>query len=79
MGEASGRPNYPHRKLNENREDIDGIKIAPADSIRLVPVAEKATRAGIPVIAMNTPLNTQQKLTFVGFDNFAGGKLIRAG
>lgn len=55
---------------------IDGIIIGLADSIRLVPVVEKAISKGIPVIAMNAPLNSDKILTFVGFDNFAAGKSI---
>ncbi|NEO51968.1 MAG: sugar ABC transporter substrate-binding protein [Okeania sp. SIO3B5] len=55
-------------------EEIDGIIIGSSDSIRLVPAVEKAINSGIPVIAMDTPLNSDQILTFVGFDNFSGGK-----
>ncbi|GGA04245.1 hypothetical protein CYANOKiyG1_16580 [Okeania sp. KiyG1] len=55
-------------------EEIDGIIIGSSDSIRLVPAVEKAINSGIPVIAMDTPLNSDRILTFVGFDNFAGGK-----
>lgn len=54
--------------------EIDGVIIGPTDSIKLVAVVEKATRAGVPVITMDTPLNTEQILTFVGFDNFTAGK-----
>lgn len=54
----------------------DGIIIGFADSIRLVPVVEKAISKGIPVIAMPAPLNSDKILTFVGFDNFAAGKSI---
>ncbi|NEP73172.1 MAG: sugar ABC transporter substrate-binding protein [Okeania sp. SIO2G4] len=55
-------------------EEIDGIIIGSSDSIRLVPAVEKAINSGIPVIAMDTPLNSDRILTFVGFDNFAAGK-----
>lgn len=56
------------------KEEIDGIIIGSSDSIRLVPAIEKAINSGIPVIAMDTPLNSDRILTFVGFDNFTGGK-----
>jgi len=54
----------------------DGIIIAPLDSNRLSPVVEKAVATGIPVLAYDTPLNTDDLLTFVGFDNFGAGKLL---
>jgi ribose transport system substrate-binding protein len=56
--------------------DIDGMIIAPLDSNRLAPVVNKAIAAGIPTIAMDTPLNSDQLLTFVAFDNFAAGQVI---
>ncbi|RQH17852.1 hypothetical protein D5R40_06090 [Okeania hirsuta] len=45
-------------------EEIDGIIIGSSDSIRLVPAVEKAINSGIPVIAMDTPLNSDRILTF---------------
>lgn len=57
-------------------DNIDGLIIAPDDSIRLVPVIEKATNAGIPVIVIDTPIDTDKILTFVTFDNFEGGKIL---
>lgn len=58
------------------QDDLDGIVIAPFDSDRLAPVVEKAIAAGIPVVSMDTPINSEQLLTFVVFDNYAAGKLI---
>ncbi|OCR00752.1 hypothetical protein BCD67_24805 [Oscillatoriales cyanobacterium USR001] len=55
---------------------IDGLIIAVADSEALVPVVEKVIASGIPVIAIDTLLNSDRLLTFVGFDNFAGAKAI---
>ncbi len=54
--------------------EMDGIIIGHTDSIRLIPVVEKAIDSGIPVIAMVPPININKILTFVGFDNFAAGK-----
>ena len=59
-----------------NKGETDGIVIGPMNSARLVPVVEKAINAGIPVIAMDTALNSDKILSFVVFDNFAAGKLV---
>jgi ABC-type sugar transport system substrate-binding protein len=55
---------------------IDGLVIGAVDSLDLAPVVEKVISTGIPVIALDTPLNSDRLLTFVGFDNFGGGKAI---
>lgn len=55
---------------------IDGLIIGVVDSVALAPVVEKLIAAGTPVIAIDTPLNSNRLLTFVGFDNFAGGKAV---
>jgi len=55
---------------------IDGLVIGVVDSVALSPVVEKLIDAGIPVIALDTPLTSNRLLTSVGFDNFAGGKAI---
>ncbi len=58
------------------RGDVDGLVIAPFDSIRLAPVVDKAVAAGIPTIAMDTPVNTDRLLTFVVFDNVKAGQVL---
>ncbi|WP_204102568.1 MULTISPECIES: sugar ABC transporter substrate-binding protein [Spirulina sp. CCY15215] len=55
---------------------INGIVIMVTDSIRVAPVIEKAIARGISVVAMDTPLNSDKILTFVVFDNVAGGKVM---
>ena len=56
--------------------EIDGLVIAPFDSNRLAPVVEQAISAGIPVVAMDTPVNSDQLLSFVVFDNYSAGKAM---
>ncbi len=56
--------------------ETDGLVIAPFDSNRLAPVIEKAIAAGIPVVAMDTPVNSDQLLSFVVFDNYSAGQAI---
>ena len=58
------------------QDDIDGMVIAPFDSNRLALVVDKAIAAGIPTIAMDTAVNSDQLLTFVVFDNFAAGQVM---
>ncbi|MEM9244978.1 MAG: sugar ABC transporter substrate-binding protein, partial [Cyanobacteria bacterium P01_F01_bin.153] len=58
------------------QEDLDGIVVGPTDSIRLVPIIEKAAAKGIPVIAIDTPVSSENILTFVGFDNFVAGESV---
>ncbi|NJO19543.1 MAG: sugar ABC transporter substrate-binding protein, partial [Spirulinaceae cyanobacterium RM2_2_10] len=56
--------------------DIDGLTIMATDSVRLARVVEKAIANGVPVVAMDTPVNTDELLSFVVFDNFAGGRVM---
>ncbi|MGA0197734.1 MAG: sugar ABC transporter substrate-binding protein [Prochlorotrichaceae cyanobacterium] len=48
---------------------LKGLILGPADSVQLVPIVEKAVAQGIPVITVDTPLNTDAPISFVGFDN----------
>ncbi len=66
------------RAINDlvERGDVDGLAIGAVDSLALVPVVEKAIAAGIPVIAVDTPLNSDRLVTTVGFDNFAAGRVL---
>ncbi|MEO1132600.1 MAG: sugar ABC transporter substrate-binding protein [Cyanobacteria bacterium J06639_1] len=59
-------------------DDLDGLLIGPADSLRLVPIVERAIDSGIPVIAIDTPLNSDRLLASVGFDNYAAGQALGA-
>lgn len=58
------------------RGDIDGLIIGPRDSNLLVPVVEKAIASNIAVIAIGTPINSEQVLTLVTSNDFEGGKLV---
>lgn len=55
---------------------LKGLLLGPADSLQLVPIVEKAVAQGIPVIILDTPVNTDAPLCFVGFDNGAAGQAI---
>ena len=59
-----------------DQNQLDGLILGPSDSIRLAPIVEKLTEQGIPVMTMDTPLDTEAVLTFVGFDNFTAGEAM---
>jgi ribose transport system substrate-binding protein len=54
---------------------VDGILLAPFDSISLVPAVEAASRAGVPTIVVDSALDTQQIVSFVATDNHKAGVL----
>lgn len=56
--------------------ELDALILAPADSIKLVDIVEKAVQQGIPVAIIDTPLASTSILTYVGFDNFAAAETI---
>lgn len=50
--------------------DYDGIILAAFDSERLIPVTEVAVEAGVPVVTMDTAVNTDAVLAHVAFDSY---------
>ncbi len=63
--------NYVAQKLN-------GIILCPMDFQALVSPAEKAHAAGIPLVIVDSPLNYDQTVAFVGTDNEKAGSLAAA-
>jgi ribose transport system substrate-binding protein len=66
---------------NAIAKKVDGIVLAAADFKKLVPVAEKAIDAGIPVIVFDSALDSSRISTFIATDNKsaaikAGNKLV---
>jgi ribose transport system substrate-binding protein len=55
---------------------VDGIAIDPVDSDALVPVINKAIKAGIPVICFESDSPSSERLSFIGTDNFQAGALM---
>jgi len=56
-------------------QHVDGIILCPLDDNALVAPAEKAHRAGIPLVIVDSTLNYPETVTFVGTDNHHGGEL----
>lgn len=57
-------------------ENTDAMIIAPMDANRLVPVTEKLIETGVPVIALDSAINTNNVLSLVSFNNFQAGKVM---
>lgn len=54
---------------------VDGIVIAPNNKTALVPVIEKAFKAGITVVIADSDAETKDRLTYVATDNEKGGAI----
>jgi ribose transport system substrate-binding protein len=54
---------------------VDGIVLAPQHADSLVDVAEEAVAANIPVVVIDSGLNTDKKASFVATDNYKGGQM----
>jgi len=57
------------------RGDIDFLLLLTAEPTGLIPVAREAIERGIPVITVDSPLNSDDALTFIASDNFKGGEI----
>ena len=57
-------------------ESPNGLILAPSDSQELSLVVDQAAAKDIPVIAIDTPIESDNLLTFVSFDDFAAGKAM---
>lgn len=56
-------------------QQVDAICLAPLDDKALVAPAERAVRAGVPVIVFDSGLQSDQIISFVATDNYRGGRL----
>jgi len=56
-------------------QGVDGIVLAPLDDRALVRPVEEAGRAGIPVVIIDSGLQTDAIVSFVATDNHQGGRL----
>jgi len=54
---------------------VAALVLAPAASAQVIPALEKAAERGIPVIIVDTDVDWPKKITYVGTDNYQGGKL----
>ena len=61
---------------NAIEDEVDAIVLAASDYVRLVPVAEKAISAGIPVIIIDSAIESDKMNSFVGTDNIDAGEKL---
>lgn len=54
---------------------VKALVVAPTDASALNPTFDKAKAAGIPVLIIDSDTTWPDKLTFIGTDNKAGGRL----
>jgi ribose transport system substrate-binding protein len=54
---------------------VDGIVLAPLDAEALVPPVERAIARGIPVVIIDSALNSEGPVSYVATDNYRGGVL----
>jgi ribose transport system substrate-binding protein len=54
---------------------VDGIVLAPLDSQALVRPVDNATKAGIPIVIIDSDLKTDRYISFAATDNYHGGQI----
>ncbi|MBI1792040.1 MAG: substrate-binding domain-containing protein [Acidobacteria bacterium] len=54
---------------------LAGIALAPVDRQALIPVVERAAKAGIPVAIFDSAIDTGRILSYVATDNLEGGRM----
>jgi ribose transport system substrate-binding protein len=54
---------------------VAALAVAPTGAAEVIPVLDRARGAGIPVIIFDTDVNWRAKVSFVGSDNRAAGRL----
>ena len=59
---------------NYTARRVDGLVLDPADSKELVASAEFATGAGVPVVVIDSKLQTEKITAFIGSDQFRAGQ-----
>ncbi len=56
--------------------NIDALVLAAGDFTKLVPIAEQAKTAGIPVIIIDSNIDSNKMNSFIGTDNIDAGKQL---
>jgi ribose transport system substrate-binding protein len=56
-------------------QGVGGIVLAPLDSKALAQPVEMAVAQGVPVVVIDSALESQKQASFIATDNFAGGKM----
>lgn len=64
--DINGQVNLVETAINQK---VDGIVLAPSDSDALVPAVDKASKAGIPVVIIDSGINTENYLSYATTNN----------
>jgi len=59
-------------------QHVDAICLAPTDKTALISVVERANREGIPVVILDSPVDTQNFVAQVATDNYQAGAMAAA-
>lgn len=68
--DITGQVNIVEDMINQR---VDGIVLAPSQGDSLVPVVDRAQRAGIPVTIFDSGISTENYVSYVSTDNRQGG------
>lgn len=69
-------PNEQTRMVEDAiNQEVDGILLAPSDKFALAPVVDRALEEKIPVVIIDSPIDTEGYVTFLSTDNYAAGAL----
>lgn len=60
---------------NFTTRHVSGIVLAPLDSHALVRPVETALQAKVPVVIIDSGLNSQKQISFIATDNYKGGRM----
>jgi ribose transport system substrate-binding protein len=69
------RDNQIQTVENFTARKVNGIVLAPLDSLALVSPVKSAVQAGIPVVIFDSDLKSDQQTSFVATDNYKGGQI----
>lgn len=76
---APQREVFIHEQVNLLEDQLvrglDALIVAPAGVAQVVPVLERARRQGVSVLVVDTDIDWEGKVTYVGTDNREGGRL----
>nr|WP_307775711.1 ABC transporter substrate-binding protein [uncultured Cetobacterium sp.] len=69
-------PNEQTRMVEDAiNQEVDAILLAPSDKFALAPVVDRAIEEKIPVVIIDSPIDTEGYVTFLSTDNYAAGAL----
>lgn len=71
--DINGQADIIEQTINQK---VDGILLAASDTKALVPAAEKAVNAGIPLVLIDCGLDTEMYSSFIATDNVGASSMV---